>query len=384
MKLWKNLELEWKILIIACLLFIAFVWPIQSKFAEYLDATLKQSVDQNLEHLLRQGLQNASEDAKQEWIESLERHKQWQAMLPIIVQEQKNAIIGFSVLIFIVLAGLALWTLKRLTRPLKDLALAADFIGKGEKTDIQHTSGGALGRLQYAMWSMQYELQNLREKLVSEGMEKAWRDIARVMAHEIKNPLTPIRLTLDRLEEKIQSGQQMSANELMKLESRIVSQIEQLERLVSAFSSFAREPEVNLRKIALKPVLSGVAESMKHSIKTTINGDGVIQGDPYLLNQIALNIWKNSAEAGANEIFVQVTQNQKSVNVVIIDNGPGLDKEKLDKVFVPYITFKPGGTGLGLPVVKRLVESMKGSIGINSGKQKGLVIEIRFPLSSGD
>lgn len=381
MRFLKNLELEWKILILACLVFAAFAWPVQHLFITRLTNTLNQSIDTNLEPILRDQLEKADEKDRENIIACIKRNRQWRALIPIVVKEQQKVILAFSFGLFILLFVLAFWTLRRLTRPLKNLAFAVDKIGRGEKSPITPESGGALGRLEKAVTSLSEELDLLREKARIQGMEAAWQDIARVMAHEIKNPLTPIRLTLDRIEEKSIKAQTISGNDLDTFLERINSQVDNLERLVNQFRSFSREPEVNLKMISLPAALQTVANDMEHKIKTDIRCSGNLLVDPYLFNQALLNIWKNSLEAGASIIVVGCKQRPDKVNIIIKDNGPGLSASDIERVWLPYVTLKKGGTGLGLPVVKKLVETMGGTIDFESdtfGKEHGFTIILSF------
>lgn len=381
--MFKKLELEWKIFILACILFIAFAWPLQRLFVSRLTVTLEQSIDPNLESILRSRLESAQDRERDSIIACLERNRQWQAMIPIIVAEQRRGIFGFSVLLLVALSLLALWTLKRLTRPLKNLALAVDKIGKGENADVIPQSGGALGTVEKAVIALQKELDILRESARIQGMEKAWQDIARVMAHEIKNPLTPIRLTLDRIEERIVEGKDISIETIHKFLTRINDQIDILERLVNQFRSFSREPEVNMKKVKIHQAVRATGDDLTGKISTTIEGSAEINADPYLLNQVLLNIWKNAMEAEADTVSVTIKSNNKIVTLSIRDNGKGLEKTDLERVWLPYVSLKKGGTGLGLPVVKRLIETMGGSVALKSDTSEnnhGLTVIMQFPL----
>ncbi len=381
MSLFKKLELEWKILLMAAVVFIAFAWPIQRYFVSNLSETLTQSIDPQLEQLLRKNLNNATDQERQEVIASIKRNRQWQALLPIIIAEQKQAIFVFTCVLSFFLLLIAIWTLKRLTQPLKNLSFAVDKIGKGTPTVIDTSSGGALGRLENTVLALSNELDQLRERARVQGMEAAWQDIARVMAHEIKNPLTPIRLSLDRLEERTINDQDVSSTDLTTFVQRINSQVDSLERLVNQFRSFSREPEVHLKEINLSEALSQVAQDMSQSIKTEIRCTENIIADPYLLNQILLNIWKNALEAGANAITVWCKKEEKKITLSIKDNGPGIEEEKLERVWLPYFTLKEQGSGLGLAVVKKLTETMQGSVALQSqttGDDHGLCVMLTF------
>jgi nitrogen fixation/metabolism regulation signal transduction histidine kinase len=368
-RIMNSLELEWKIIVIAALLFIAFLWPVQNYYLHRMRALIEQSVDPQLDDLLRSRIGMADSADQKSLLASIERHRQWRAMIPVIMDEQRRSIVWFSAALFCVALALALYILSRMTRPLKKLSLAADSIGKGKNASIIITSSGSLRRLETSMARMQEELRSFRDHAQAEGMEMAWRDIARVMAHEIKNPLTPIRLTLDRILEKIESGESIPPDDLKKYTDRIGLQIEHLEELVNEFRSFAREPEVRLQQTALAPLIKGIATDMKPSIATEIEGAVTAAADPRLLDQVLLNLWKNATEAGATLVSVSLKEQADHVAIVISDNGPGIPKERIEQVWIPYVTFKKGGSGLGLPVVKRLVEAMNGSVTLVSPRE---------------
>lgn len=379
---WKKIDIEWNIMILACVLLLAFAFPVQKSVMKRFEKTLEQSHDPQLEEILRLKVDREDDDTRSRISASLERSRQWKAMIPIILEEQRNAILAFSIFLFLVLILLALWFLKRLTKPLKNLAQAAEEIGHGKETRIDPISGGALGKLERNMIEMQKELEEFRRTALVKGMEQAWRDIARVMAHEIKNPLTPIRLSLDRLQEKIELKENLDSEDLRRYSERISHQVENLENLVNSFRSFAKEPEVRLKRVRLHESIKAVTDSMKTSLKTEISGDAEIDGDPFLLNQIFLNIAKNSCEADADNLNFEIKDDGQNVMIVIKDNGQGIPDEQLQKVWIPYITFKKNGTGIGLPVVKRLIESLRGTVKLTASvkpEDHGVTMEITFP-----
>lgn len=366
----KNIEIEWKILILSILVLLAFAFPFQAFYLAHLQSTIKQSTDPDLEPLLISLVKSSDESIRPDAAASLKRHRQWQALVPIFIGEQKRSVFFFSLSLFTLIVFAAAITVRKLTRPLKSLSLAAEEIGKGKLIEIENRSGGSLGKLEQAMNSMQNELTKLREKTRIQAMETAWRDIARVMAHEIKNPLTPIQLTLDRIQEKIDNETQLSTADLNKFVNRISAQVQSLERLVNDFRSFAREPEPQLRTTKLNSIIKPVTDDLEDSIKTAISGDATVNIDPRLFERVVLNLWKNSIDAGATEMNVTIENIPQNVTLSITDNGSGIPDEHLEKVWVPYITFKKGGTGLGLPVVKRIIESMNGTITLSSSTDK--------------
>jgi nitrogen fixation/metabolism regulation signal transduction histidine kinase len=387
-RFWKRLELEWKILLLAAAVFIAIAWPVQHRFVRRIETILAQSVDTRLEPILRRELRAADAPADRAALAArLERASQWEALIPIVVREQRQIIFGFSVILFIGFVLAAIWSLRRLTQPLKDLAVAVEHIGKGRRVTVRTDSGGALGRVEQAVDSMQVELEALREKARVRGMEAAWKDIARVMAHEIKNPLTPIRLTLDRLEERTLTGETLEARHMTRALGRINKQVDVLEALVNQFRSFSREPEATIEPVALRDALEQVSETLAPSVTTAIQGDATVAADRLLLHQVALNLWKNALEAGADHVVVRIAREADQVRLEIADNGPGIPAGDLERIWLPYVSFKKGGTGLGLPVVKRLVETMHGTITLESrtgGPRRGLAAIVRLPAAGED
>lgn len=363
------MEIEWRILLLAAVVLIAFAFPLQSIYISKLKGTLQQSIDQDLEKLLRTFLSTENYSVKTSISIAIQRNRQWQALMPIIIEEQCTAMIILSLILFFSLLLLAFWTLRRLTRPLRMLAVAAEQIGKGKIALISGNSPGALGKLEKTMRIMQEELLKLRDRAHVQGMESAWRDIARVMAHEIKNPLTPIQLSLDRIQEKVDDGNEISKEELSRFVNRIGTQVASLERLVDDFRSFAREPEPQCIPVSVIETCKPLFKDLS-TIELSVDGDAIIDADPHLLYRVFLNLWKNSLEAGATKIRLSVEKLTDRVQIEFVDNGSGIPEEDSERVWIPYFTSKKGGTGLGLPVVKRMLESMGMSITLQSSRDE--------------
>jgi signal transduction histidine kinase len=246
MQWWRKIELEWKVIILTVGLLAGLGIPLHNLYTARMHTTLAQSSDPSLEPLLRRQLDSAPAAARDSLIAAIERNRQWQALVPIIIREQSRAFIFSALLLGGALLVVAVVLLKMMTRPLKQIALHLKSIGRGQPAVIVCRSGGALGTVERAAQSLQQELTALREQARVQGMESAWQDIARVMAHEIKNPLTPIRLTLDRIEEKSVLKPQVDSADLQNFLRRINDNIDALERLVNQFRSFSKEPEAQL------------------------------------------------------------------------------------------------------------------------------------------
>ncbi|MDO5576437.1 MAG: ATP-binding protein [Fibrobacter sp.] len=383
MNLLKKIEIEWRILFLAAIVLLAFAFLMQTNYFDKFQSTLQQSYDPGLEKVLRTHLPQEADSSTTAITDAIQRSRQWKALIPIIVEEQFRAIISYSLILFVSLLGLAFWSLRKITEPIRRLVKAAEQIGKGENAVIKKGSSGALGRLEESMDSMQQELIRLRERARAQGMETAWRDIARVMAHEIKNPLTPIQLTLDRIQEKVDDGSEVKPEELSRFVNRIGTQVTNLERLVNDFRSFAREPEPNCKIVKVSEVCAPLCKNVG-SVNMNITGDADILADEHLLYRAFLNLWKNSLEAGADEINLRIETTLQNVLIYFEDNGSGIKPENSESIWIPYFTSKKGGTGLGLPVVKRMLESMNGTICVHydlNAQKKGTTFLITFKKS---
>ena len=201
----------------------------------------------------------------------------------------------------------------------------------------------------------------------------AWSDIARKIAHEVKNPLTPIKLSAERIEKKY-IDKNNSSDEISKLTKTISRQVDDIGKLVDEFSSFARMPEAEIKLDNLSKCLeeSYLLYFNSHSsIKMKLekpNEDIYFQFDKFQISQSFNNLIKNAIEAVNSipnpSILVKLDKKENEIFIKFIDNGIGIDQRKLSKIFEPYFTTKTKGTGLGLSIVKRIIEDHNGKIKI--------------------
>ncbi len=230
--------------------------------------------------------------------------------------------------------------------------------------------------------------------LLAAQREAAWGEVARRLAHEIKNPLTPIQLSAERLRRKLLSS--MDAEEAQILERAthiIVQQVDAMKQMVNAFSDYARAPEMTLAQFNLNQLITEVAELYRlqdPSVGIRLELDPrlpEIEADRGRVRQILANLITNAIEAlhgvprGAVEISTRL-QSAPGVPAAVIcirDNGPGFRKEILDRLFDPYVTAKPRGTGLGLAIVKRIVDEHGGRIEAENPASGGAKIQVWLP-----
>ncbi|MFL2661766.1 MAG: sensor histidine kinase, partial [Alphaproteobacteria bacterium] len=226
-------------------------------------------------------------------------------------------------------------------------------------------------------------------ELVSAQKNAAWSSVARYMAHEIKNPLTPIKLSAQRLERYFKSNY---GNEqiLDVCTETIKRQVNNIQNLVTEFSNFARMPEQQLKNSLLKDII----ETQINTIKVLDNKTKIISinehkslkimCDQNQLGRVFLNILKNSHESSMKKnkrIVVEVIKKKKDIIINIEDNGVGFPENR-DKLFEPYITNKINGTGLGLAICKKIIEDHNGKINLlDSKKHGGACVSIKLPVS---
>lgn len=226
-------------------------------------------------------------------------------------------------------------------------------------------------------------------KIVSAQRSAAWGEVARRLAHEIKNPLTPIQLSAERLQlklaDKLLNG---DADMLQRGTQTIITQVQAMKRMVDDFRDYARLPAPELEPLDLNALIReilGLYETSAARIETRFDGElPPILGDATQLRQIIHNLVRNAEDAlegRENPLITLTTQWQgKHARLVIADNGPGFPVEMLPRVFEPYVTTKAKGTGLGLPIVKKIVDEHGGTIEIHNAPEGGARMDIALPL----
>lgn len=232
--------------------------------------------------------------------------------------------------------------------------------------------------------------------LIQAQRDAAWGEVARRLAHEIKNPLTPIQLSTERIRRKylgLLTGEDRST--LDRATRTIVQQVQSMEEMVNAFSNYAQPVRMDLKEVDLNHLITDVSELYKRddrAIDFTYELDTdlpLITADAGRLRQVLNNLLINAQDALVNTeapaiVLTTRTVDQRGnsyVELTVRDNGPGIPEDMIGKLFEPYVTSKEKGTGLGLPIVKRIVEEHGGGIWVDS-RQDGTLTTIRLPLSN--
>ena len=244
--------------------------------------------------------------------------------------------------------------------------------------------------------------------LLQAQRDAAWGEVARRLAHEIKNPLTPIQLCAERMQRRfLASMNPEDAQLLQRSTDTIVQQVETMKQMVNAFSEYARAPDIKVTGFSLNDLVAEVAElyrTQDSRVQIRVDLDpqlGIIEADRGRVRQILNNLLVNALEAlegydsrekaggktgerGIVDISTRLLQGQSPEwahgVVTVCDNGPGFPRELIGRVFDPYVTSKPRGTGLGLAIVKKIVEEHGGRIDADNRPEGGASVRVTLPL----
>ena len=303
-------------------------------------------------------------------------------------------VIVISMLLFLTIV-LAIAFAGRLTKPIINLISASKNISSGQLDSKvpEIESDEEIKILNKNFNNMIERLKAQQDKLLAAERFSAWETVARKLAHEIKNPLTPIQLSIDRLRDKYSEKLKDEKNEFTKYLETINRQIVDIKKLLDEFSGFARMPSPILKKINVLDVLNRSVEFYKMSHKNfnlDLKGDlkkkYFIKGDSEQLYRVFLNLIKNSMEAIEEKkekdsnllgkIDVEISKNNEYIVIKMLDNGSGF--KDTNNILKPYYTTKKDGTGLGLPIVSKIINEHNGDIKFVKNS-KGAEIDINLP-----
>ena len=320
------------------------------------------------------------------------------------VQDSKTGIkISFAIIYLLIVSLLLFLSIiisidfaSRLTLPIINLIGASEKISSGDlnaKVPLIDTDK-EFKKLNENFNSMIDKLKKQQDKLLVTERHAAWESVARKLAHEIKNPLTPIQLSIDRIREKYLNRTEDADNRLSNYLNTITKQIKDIEHLVNEFSDFARMPKPIFKKIDLNKLISrslNLHELSEEDINFVILKEkktNNINGDEEQLNRVFINLIKNSIESTKEKksknvdfkekIYVDIKEDSNYIYVTIVDNGMGFGQVDKAKMLTPYFTTKKKGTGLGLAIVSKIISDHNSTIVFNSIKD-GAKVEIIIP-----
>lgn len=299
-------------------------------------------------------------------------------------------IINLNAFIFLVAGIVALYITNRITNTFSLIGDKMKKVNLGQRNEaITWTRSDEIGELVVEYNKMVSKLDASAEALARNEREGAWREMAKQIAHEIKNPLTPMKLSMQYLQKSIEQNapnvKELSAN----VAKTLVEQIDHLSHIASEFSQFANIENSNPERVNVNDVLNNVLHlySANDMLSTEVNlvKSGLfIEADKSHLNRIFTNLIQNALQSVDGNQKVKIVINEKvegdDVIISIEDNGTGIDEDIRTKIFTPNFTTKTSGTGLGLAMSKRMTEQAKGKIWFETKPGKGTRFYVKFPL----
>ena len=294
---------------------------------------------------------------------------------------------GIYVLLFIISIFVAYIISKYITKSLKTIKEklhSTKFSNINEKIILDNPSP-EIGELISAYNSMIDEIEESKKELAKNEREKTWRDMAKQIAHEIKNPLTPMRLTIQNFERKFDPNSEDAKEKILDFSESLIQHIDTLNDIASAFSYFTTMPEEQKEQIDINSVVKRTLSVFDvNYISFSSNSEQIITlADKNQINRMLMNLIKNAMQATESismpKIEVCTSLNEKEITIEVKDNGIGIDKELQEKIFEPKFTTKTTGSGLGLAMVRHIVLSHKGRIELFSKLGEGSSFIVHIP-----
>jgi len=302
---------------------------------------------------------------------------------------RRNALLlaTYAVVLLMVIAFAAAFA-GRIAAPLQRLTEATRSVARGE-LDVHVPHAGAEGEISELIRSfegMTRDLRRSREEMVRYERELAWKEMAKQVAHEIKNPLTPMRLSIQHLRRTYADGAAEFGTILDSVTRTIIEQIDTLSRIASEFSHFARMPRRNLDRQDVRSIVDEAVRLFDQESSVVFDvrvekGLPQIVADREELRRALINIIRNGIQAmeGSGSIQITGTAERGGVAVAVIDHGKGVPEEMIDKLFMPNFSTKTDGMGLGLAIVKKTVEDLHGTVTLTSSLGEGTTVRIWLP-----
>jgi nitrogen fixation/metabolism regulation signal transduction histidine kinase len=296
----------------------------------------------------------------------------------------------------VILLGLFLgwWVSARVTRPIEELAAGARDVAAGHwEARVDVRSRDEVGQLAQAFNEMTRQLAEQRERLVQTERVAAWRELARRLAHELKNPLFPLQLTVENLQRAREQTAEQFDEVFFESTTTLRAELENLKTIVSRFSDFAKMPPPQFEPVDLNELVRGAVKLFEPQMapvgRPPITPELYLdeglprpQADPILLRRALENLILNSLDAmpAGGTLTVRTAQRSGMVRLEVSDTGEGLTPEECARLFTPYYTTKRLGTGLGLAIVQSVVSDHGGRIEVESAPGAGATFRIELPM----
>jgi len=299
-------------------------------------------------------------------------------------------LINLYVLLFLITLFIAILMSEQVISPLNILQQKLKMLEVGQRYEkIEYKRKDEIGLLVDEYNKMVDKLQESVNYLAKNERESAWREMAKQIAHEIKNPLTPMKLSIQLLQRAWENNDKNFGKRLKDVTQTLIEQIETLKNIAEEFSAFAKLPPPENEKIDLAQKIENIVKLYENTenveIKTVIKARPVyVWTDNKQLSRVFINLIKNAIQAipeGVHgKVEIELDKTDEKAIVKIKDNGTGIPEEIRDKLFLPSFTTKSSGMGLGLAMVKNIIQNANGRIWFETEVGKGTTFFIEFPL----
>jgi two-component system nitrogen regulation sensor histidine kinase NtrY len=294
-----------------------------------------------------------------------------------------------------ILLGMLLswWAAARVTRPVEELVRGAGAVAAGNwDARVSVSGGGEIGRLAESFNQMTAHLAEQRERLLQAERVAAWRELARRLAHELKNPLFPLQITVENLQ-KAREGHPREFDEVFREgTATLLSELRDLRAIVDRFSDFARMPRPEFQSVNLNELVRETLKLFEAQFSAVGRPpivpelrlgepEPVLEADPELLRRVLQNLVLNAMDAmpAGGSLTLRTAKHNGTVLLEVADTGAGLTREECERLFTPYYTMKRHGTGLGLAIVQSVVSDHGGRIHVESEPGAGTTFRIELP-----
>ncbi len=293
-------------------------------------------------------------------------------------------IYSFAAIIIIIISTILA---NRISSPVRRLTKATDSVAHGDlNVELENKEKGEMRELFQSFNMMTTELRKNQIEISEMERENAWKEMAKQVAHEIKNPLTPMKLAVQQLIISYKDKTKNFDSIFEKVSSTILNQIENLSLIASEFSRFAKMPSIKLETMDLLDTINEttnlfVEEKVKINVNTNLNS-AVVEADKTQLRRLFINLVRNAIQASASVIDISLNINDNIYIILVRDNGKGIQEESKEKIFDANFTTKAKGMGLGLKLAKRFLEGINGKIILLESSEKGATFQLQIPKSS--
>lgn len=300
-------------------------------------------------------------------------------------------IINIYVLLILIIIAISILITDQITRPLGLLQLKFRDLKLGTRYErIDYEKDDEIGRLVEEYNRMVGELERNVKIIARSERETAWREMAKQIAHEIKNPLTPMRLSVQQLQRSWQNRDENYSQYLERVTNLLIEQIDNLSSIASGFSNFAQMPAATIERINLIETIQKAVELFQGSESYSISfnsetSKAEIYADKEQMSRVFLNIIKNAIQSipedRHGEISLTAVKDHKEILISIADNGQGIPEDIRPRMFTPNFTTKTSGMGLGLAIVNNIVDQVGGKITFETEIDKGTIFYLSFPIA---